>query len=126
VKRDPLSLTMWGMGGAALFWAVVQPWWTFPWSDLSGNAAQLAGSGPELPLPLLTAWMVVMGTVVPFVLVMASLVYLTASQASTVGMIEPILATVIAWIVLAEALTIVQIAGCLIVLAGVYIAERAR
>ena len=126
VKRDALSLTMWGMAGATLFWTIVQPWWTFPWSDLAGISAPLAGSGPELPIPFLTGWMVIMGTVVPFTLAMTSLIYITASQASIVGMLEPVFASVIAWIALAEVLTPAQIIGGVIVLTGVYLAERGR
>lgn len=126
VKRDALSLTMWGMAGATLFWTIVQPWWTFPWGDLAGTSAPLTGSGPQLPIPFLTAWMVIMGTVVPFTLAMTSLMYITASQASIVGMLEPVFASVIAWIALAEVLTPAQIVGGVIVLTGVYLAERGR
>lgn len=124
--RDPLSLTMWGMGGAALFWAIVQPWWTFPWGDLAGVSEPLAGSGPNLPIGVLASWMIVMGSVIPFSLAMASLAYLSAAQASIVGMTEPLVASAIAWIVLAEVLTPIQMMGGVIVLAGVYLAERSR
>jgi drug/metabolite transporter (DMT)-like permease len=86
----------------------------------------LAGRGPQVPLWALTLWMVVMGTVVPFVLAMKSLAYVTAAQASTIGMTEPLIASIIAWIVLAEVLTPLQIAGGAIVLVGVYLAERSR
>lgn len=126
VKRDALSLTMWGMAGATLFWTIVQPWWTFPWGDLTGLSEPLAGSGPQLPIPALTAWMIVMGSVVPFTLAMASLIYITASQASIVGMLEPVFAGAIAWIALAEVLTPAQVVGGLVVLTGVYLAERGR
>src|SRR5437764_14001765 len=29
-RRDPLTLLAWGFLFASLFWAVLQPWWTFP------------------------------------------------------------------------------------------------
>lgn len=124
--RDALSLTMWGMGGAALFWAIVQPWWLFPWETYAGASEPLAGTGPQLPLWVLTLWMIVMGTVVPFVLAMTALAYITAAQASIIGMTEPLIASIIAWIVLAEVLSPAQIAGGVIVLVGVYLAERSR
>jgi drug/metabolite transporter (DMT)-like permease len=41
-------------------------------------------------------------------------------------MTEPLIASIIAWIVLAEVLTPLQIAGGAIVLVGVYLAERSR
>ena len=124
--RDTVSLTMWGFGAAALFWAIVQPWWTFPWSTLAGTGQPLGPDGPSVGLPLLAAWMVVLGTVVPFWIVVVSLHHLTSSQASTVGMIEPVMASMVAWVALSEILSPMQIIGGLVVLAGVYLAERSR
>lgn len=124
--RDALSLTMWGMGGAALFWVVVPPWSLSAWGAYAGLSEPLAGVGPQLPLWTLTTWMVVMGTVVPFALAMKSLNYLSAAQASIIGMTEPLIASIIAWIALAEVFTPVQIVGGVVVLVGVYLAERSR
>jgi drug/metabolite transporter (DMT)-like permease len=124
--RDALSLTMWGMGGAALFWLLVPPWSFSDWSIYSVVSEPLAGTGPQLPLWVLSTWMVVMGTVVPFALAMKSLAYIPAAQASIIGMTEPLIASIIAWIALSEVLTPVQIAGGAVVLVGVYLAERSR
>jgi len=124
--RDAISLTMWGMGGAALFWLLVPPWSFSDWSIYSEVSEPLAGTGPQLPLWVLSTWMVVMGTVMPFALAMKSLAYITAAQASIVGMTEPLIASIIAWIALSEVLTPVQIAGGAVVLVGVYLAERSR
>ena len=124
--RDALSLTMWGMGGAALFWAVVQPWWLFPWEAYTGTSAPLGGVGPTFPITALTLWMIVLGTVVPFTLAIASLAYISAAQASTIGITEPLIASLVAWAALGEVLTPVQILGGITVLVGVYIAERSR
>lgn len=121
--RDPVSLTMWGFGAASLFWVVAQPWWTFPWSTLSGTAMV---ESTTVPLWILAAWMVILGTIVPFWLVVVALKYLRASQASTVGLTEPLLAILIAWVVLGESLTWVQLIGGALILTGVVIAERSR
>lgn len=125
-KRDPVSLTMWGFAFGAVFWAIVQPWWSFPWSAFQGSGQPLAGSGPEIPLWFLVTWMIVLGTVVPFWLVVSSMRHITASQASVIGMSEPLLATGVAWIALGEAMTPVQIVGAFVVLAGVLLAEKSR
>ena len=124
--RDAISLTMWGMGGAALFWLLVPPWGFSNWSAYSGMSEPLAGSGPQLPLWVLTTWMVVMGTVVPFALAMKALGYISAAQASIIGMTEPLIASIIAWVALAEVFTPVQMVGGVVVLVGVYLAERSR
>jgi len=124
--RDAVSLTMWGFGAAALFWAFVQPWWSFPWADLAGTGQPLGIDGPAVSLWLLTAWMVVLGTVAPFVLIVFALHHLTAAQASLVGLTEPLLASVVAWLALGEVLTAFQIVGGIVVIASVVVAERSR
>jgi drug/metabolite transporter (DMT)-like permease len=124
--RDAVSLTMWGMGAAALFWAIVQPPWTFPVEVLSGSLHLFGSGGPEVPAVGLAAWMVVLGTVFPFSLVVVSMQHLRASQASAVGMTEPIFATVVAWLALGEALSPIQVVGAAIVLGSVLVAERNR
>ena len=41
-------------------------------------------------------------------------------------MIEPIFAGVIAWIILNEALSGIQLVGCAVVLLGIYLADKAK
>jgi drug/metabolite transporter (DMT)-like permease len=124
--RDAVSLTMWGMGAAALMWAIVAPWWTFPTGLLAESVPLFGGAGPTVPAAGLASWMIVLGTVVPFSLVVLSMQHLRASQASTVGLTEPIFATVIAWLALGESLEPVQVLGAAIVLGAVLVAERNR
>ncbi|MFC6236508.1 EamA family transporter [Longivirga aurantiaca] len=126
VDRDPVSLTMWGFFFATAFWAVVQPWWSFPWETLALTAEPFGADGPAVPGWALIAWMVVPGTVVPFALVLQALRHLRATQASVVGMTEPLIASVIAFVLLGEVLTPVQILGGAVVLAGVLLAETSR
>lgn len=125
-NRDAISLTMWGFGAAAVFWAVAQPWWQFPWEDLQGDGAPLGTDGPGVSLWLLTAWMIVLGTLAPFLLIVMALHHLTAAQASVVGLTEPLLASIVAWIALGEVLSWVQILGGAIVIFAVVLAERSR
>ena len=126
VDRDPVSLTMWGFAFATAFWAVVQPWWSFPWETLDITADVFGADGPAVPGWALIAWMVVLGTVVPFALVLQSLRHLRATQASVVGMTEPLIASLIAFVLLGEVLTPVQILGGAVVLTGVLLAETSR
>ncbi len=126
VDRDPVSLTMWGFAFATAFWAVVQPWWSFPWDTLDITAEVFGPAGPDVPGWALIAWMVVPGTVVPFALVLQSLRHLRATQASVVGMTEPLIASLIAFVLLGEVLTPVQILGGAVVLTGVLLAETSR
>jgi drug/metabolite transporter (DMT)-like permease len=125
-QRDSVSLTLWGFGFASLLWAVVLPWWEFPWDVLQGAAAPFGTGSVEVPLWGLAASMVVLGTIVPFWLVLAAIGHIGAAGAAIIGMVEPFIAAVVAWLVLGEVLTPLQLAGGAIILSGVLVAERAR
>jgi drug/metabolite transporter (DMT)-like permease len=124
--RDPVSMTMWGFGAASLFWFVAQPWWSFPWAQLTGDGFPLGEGSTGVPIPFLATSMIVLGTVFPFWLIVVSLHHIRAANAAVIGMTEPLLATFIAWVALGEVLAPVQIAGAIVVLVGVYLAERYR
>jgi drug/metabolite transporter (DMT)-like permease len=51
---------------------------------------------------------------------------LSASTSSVIGMLEPVLAGIFAWIWLQQSWNGIQLFGAAVVLVGVYIADRAR
>lgn len=124
--RDVMSLTMWGFGFAAIGWAIIRPWWSFPWNELSSPSTPTGLVANGVPVVALVIWMIVVGGVISFSLELLALRRLGPAQTSTIAMTEPVFASVIAWIVLSESLSIVQIIGGFVVLAGVYAAEHAR
>ena len=123
---EPVALTLWGFAAGAVFWAIVRPWWLFPWGAFAESTQPVDSSSLSVPVWGLAIWMVVLGTIVPFWLVLVSLRHIRASQASAIGMTEPLIASVIAWAALGEVLNAVQIIGGLVVLGGVLLAERSR
>jgi drug/metabolite transporter (DMT)-like permease len=126
-SRDSLSLAAWTFTSAALFWSVLQPWWTFPWADLTRSVA-VPGPLPEADVPawVLVGWVVVLGTVVPYGLTLLALRSLGSARTGLLGMAEPVLAAAVAWAVLGEALSPVQLLGGAVVLTGILLAETAR
>lgn len=126
-NRSSLSLTTWGMGIAAIFWAIALPWWNFPFEfltktfSLSGELSRFSAPGWALIL-----WIVVTATVIPYLLTVAAIKELSASTSSVIAMLEPIIAGVIAWMLLNEAFTNIQLFGCAVVLFGIYLADKAR
>ncbi len=125
--RDPISLSAWGFLFAALFWAVVQPWWSFPAEAFHGDASLLGHLAEwHVPLWLLVLWMIVLGTIVPFVLVVGAFRHLSATRVGIVAMLEPVVAIGVAWIWLGESLDAVQIAGAALTLSGITLAQTAR
>ena len=125
--RTSLSLMTWGIGVAALFWAIILPWWSFPFEYLT-DSYSLSGnlSGYNAPGWALLLWIIIIGTVIPYLLTVTGIRELSAGTSSVIGMIEPIFAGVIAWIILNEALSGIQLVGCAVVLFGIYLADKAK
>jgi drug/metabolite transporter (DMT)-like permease len=125
--RDPASLVCYGFLFAGLFWAVALPWWSFP-GGLVDDSVSLLGnlSGSELPVWLLMGWMIVLGTIVPFGLLVGALRHITATRAGIAAMFEPVAATIVAFAWLGESLTASQVVGGAVVLTGILLAQTAR
>jgi drug/metabolite transporter (DMT)-like permease len=71
-------------------------------------------------------WMVALGTIVPFALVVAALRRISATRAGITAMLEPVVAIAIAWLWLGESLNPVQVSGAAVTLAGVSLALSSR
>jgi len=125
--RTSLSLMTWGIGVATIFWAIILPWWSFPFEYLT-DSYSLSGnlSGYNAPGWALLLWIIIIGTVIPYLLTVTGIRELSAGTSSVIGMIEPIFAGVIAWIILNEALSGIQLVGCAVVLLGIYLADKAK
>lgn len=107
-RYDAFTTLTYGFGFATLFWFIVNPVWSFPWHLL------------DTPRNLLLALGVaVIGTLVPFLLIVTALRHLPAANVAIVATLEPVLASILAWSLLDQALSATQIAGGVVVLAAV-------
>jgi drug/metabolite transporter (DMT)-like permease len=125
VTRDPVALTCWSFVAAALFWAGAAPWWQFDPSVLAERVPVSVGS-LQLPLWILVTWIVVLGAIVPFWLSIAALRHLPPTAAGLVATVEPVFASIVAWLWLEQVLTGWQVAGGVVVLTGIVLAQTAR
>lgn len=107
-RHEPVTTLFWAFAFASLFWALVAPWWSFPFEGLASTRNAL-----------LAAAIVVGGTLVPFILMVAALRHIAAPRAAVVATLEPVLAAVFAWLIHDEGLAAVQIAGGMAVLTAV-------
>ena len=125
--RDPLSLAAWTFTAAAVLWSVLRPPWSMEWSVL-GDAVALPGpfDGAEVWLWALVAWIIVLGTVVPYGCVLLAIRHLGSTRTGLLGMAEPVTSGLVAWVVLSESLSTVQLVGGAVVIAGIAAAETAR
>jgi drug/metabolite transporter (DMT)-like permease len=106
--HEPVTTLFWSFGFASLLWAVVTPWWSFPGHDFQ--------SADHI---LLTLGVVVVGTLLPFICMVAALRHIPAPRAAVVATLEPVLAAVFAWFMHDQHLAAVQIAGGIVVVAAV-------
>jgi drug/metabolite transporter (DMT)-like permease len=107
-RLEPVTTLFWVFGFATVFWAVASPWWSFPWEGLGSVRNAVFGAA-----------LIVTGTLIPFICIVASLRHIPAPRAAVVATLEPALAAVFAWIILGEELAAVQIAGGAVVLTAV-------
>ena len=125
--REPISMLIFGMTFASLFWLVVVPPWTFPFEvfttqmDLGGIA-----EGTMVPGWVMIGAAAIFGTVVPYMLVLSGMRYLSASTSSVIGMLEPVIAGAFAWAWFSQSWDLIQLIGAATVLFGIYLADRAK
>ena len=126
-KRSAQAMVVWGMGMAGLFWSLILPIWNFP-TEIFTTEINLQGRFSEYSAPgwLLIAHIIIFGTMVPYLFVVGGIRRLSASTSSVIGMMEPVLAGVFAWVWLSQSWSAIQLAGGAIVLIGIYIADRAK
>jgi drug/metabolite transporter (DMT)-like permease len=125
VTRDPVALTCWSFVAAAIFWAVAAPWWQFDPGVLTTQVPISLGSA-HLPLWVLVCWIVVLGAMVPFWLSIAALRHLPPAAAGLVATVEPVFASIVAWLWLDQVLSAWQVMGGVVVLVGIGLAQTAR
>jgi drug/metabolite transporter (DMT)-like permease len=126
-KRTAQAMVVWGMGFAGLFWSLVLPIWNFP-TEIFTTEINLQGRFSDYSAPgwLLIAYIIIFGTIVPYLFVVGGIRRLSASTSSVIGMLEPVIAGIFAWIWLSQSWSAIQLAGGAIVLIGIYIADRAK
>ncbi len=103
------------------------PWWSFPGHRLTASTS-LGGNlaSQHLPVWSLALWMIVLGTIVPFFLLVSALRHLNATTVGIVAMLEPVVGAVVGWAWLRESLGGTQLAGAAVVLAAIGLAQTAR
>jgi drug/metabolite transporter (DMT)-like permease len=126
-RRDPISLSAWGFFFATIFWSLLAPWWNFPGQRVDDHVSLLGNlASTSAPLWGLLLWMVVLGGIVPFALIVSALRHISATRAAITAMLEPVVAIVVSWAWLGETLEPVQLSGAALTLVGIGLAQTAR
>jgi drug/metabolite transporter (DMT)-like permease len=118
-RRDATSLVCWAFGVSALAGMVVRPWWSFPYKIFGRSSG-------GVPLWLLTVYFIGGGSIASYLLIAAALRHLPPTSVGIIGMVEPVVASGVAWLALGERLDTAQLVGGALILVGVALAETAR
>ncbi len=121
-KHDPLGLTAAGLAIGAVVVGLFTPPWSLP-SQLLSAPAEL--SGVRVPVWLVLLVLAVVGTVLPYLAGLRALRYLPSAPASVLVVVEPLVAAVLAWLLLGQSLGPAQIAGAVIMLIGAMLVQLA-
>lgn len=126
-NRHPIGSTIIGLSVASAFWLLVLPIWNFP-TEIFVTKMDIHGylAGTLFPGWSLLLWIIVMGTIVPYLFGISGLRLLTESKASVLGMLEPVFAGALAWLWLSQSWDAIQLIGALVVLVGIYLADRSK
>lgn len=119
-RHDPFGMTAVGMLIGAGIVCIVCPPWTLPFR-LIGASVNLAGWHP--PAWVILGCLTVLATVVPYLAGITALRDLPPAAASTLGLIEPLVATVAAWLLLDQRLAPTQLAGGMAILTGAVLVQ---
>lgn len=125
--QSPLSVLTAAFVVATVFWNLLAPVTELASYDL-GRSVSLGGnlSDESATLGGLLVWMVVLGTVVPFLAELSALRHLNATEVGLVGMVEPVGATLLGWLWFGEDLSLTQGVGVAVVLLGIGLAQTSR
>jgi len=129
--RQPAGIGPLARAGAPLLlagvaWFAICPVWTVPWGEMGATVPLGGALDLAVPLWMTIAWVVLIGSALAFVIILAGTARVGAGTASMLGMTEPIVGALLAWVVLGQGLTALQILGILVTVLAVGLVERAR
>ncbi|MFI1017683.1 EamA family transporter [Streptomyces sp. NPDC020965] len=119
-RADPLGVIAYGLLVGALVLTLVARPWRMDFGLLGGDVSM---GGTPVAAWLLLAWVVLLATVFAYVTGVISVRRLSPQVAGVVACLEAVIATVLAWVLLQEHLSLPQILGGGLVLMGAFIAQ---
>ena len=117
-----LGLVTWGMVIGAVAIAVMAPPWSLP-GDIMASDTDFGGL--TVPVWTLLVTCAVVSTAMAYLLSISAMRHLPANVVSVIALCEPIVAITLAWLVLGQALTLIQVVGAGVLLVGATIVQLA-
>ncbi|NTW04702.1 MAG: EamA family transporter [Peptococcaceae bacterium] len=105
-KYSPWTLLVWGMGSGTVFWLIIK----YPWVTLSSRSTSDW---------LFFIYIAVFATIIPYGFYLIGLKYLHPLSAGIVSNMEPVIASIISYMILGEKLTSLQSVGCALIISSI-------
>jgi drug/metabolite transporter (DMT)-like permease len=121
-RHDSFGLTAAGLAIGAVVLVAVSPPWTLSSGLLSAPAVL---GGLQTPVWLALLVLAVSGTALPYLVGLRALRDLPSALAGVLALVEPLVAAVLAWLLLGQALGLTQLAGAVILLTGAVLVQLA-
>ncbi len=126
-QLDPLRVILWSFLVATVVLNVVSPITSFDTSLLNDQAPLLGRlAAIDVPIWSLLAWVVVLGTLVPFGVELYALRHLRATTVTMIAMLEPVGVSALGWVWFDETLGTIALIGGVAVVVGIVLAQSAR
>lgn len=110
-RLNPWTVLLYALGfGALAYWFMSPPW--ILWRGVTPKELAFA------------AYIAIFATIIPFGLYLSGLHFLTPSTGSILSMLEPVIATASAYLLLNEKMTVVQMLGGTMIIAAVIIINK--
>ena len=118
-SMSSVGTMLWGFGVATLALNVLHPFWLV--DAPLGEQVSLLGNLDHLSMPLWTAvaWVVVLGTLLPYGFELAALRHIPPTTVTAIAMLEPVGAAALGWAWHQETLGPIAVVGCFAVVAGI-------
>jgi drug/metabolite transporter (DMT)-like permease len=121
-RYDSFGLTAAGLVIGAVVLVAVSPPWTLPSGLLTAPSTL---GGVQAPVWLLVLVLAVVGTGLPYLIGLRALRDLPPALACVLALVEPVVAAVLAWLLLGQALDPAQLAGVGVLLTGAVLVQLA-
>jgi drug/metabolite transporter (DMT)-like permease len=121
-RHDSFGLTAAGLAVGAVVMLVVSPPWTLP-ADLFTAPAVLGRL--HVPVWGVLVVLAVVATVLPYLAGIRAMRDLPSTLGSVLALVEPVVAAVLAWLLLGQALGLTQLVGAVVLLGGAALVQLA-
>jgi drug/metabolite transporter (DMT)-like permease len=124
---DPLRVILWSFLVATVALNVVSPITSFDTTLLDDQVSLLGRlAAYDVPVWSLLAWVIVLGTLLPFGVELLALRHLRATTVTMIAMLEPVGVSALGWVWFYEEIGTAGLVGGVAVVVGILLAQSAR